>query len=99
MSTTIPAISVEPEVSAEYAASRRKGRRKIDWRQVGLATLLVGPNLLLLILFTYRPLVDNIRISFYNWNISSPSMTWVGLQNYIDWFQAPETKTLSLIHI
>lgn len=53
--------------------------------------MLIGPNLLLLILFTYRPLVDNIRISFFNWNISSPTMTFVGLQNYIDWFQAPDT--------
>ena len=46
MNATIPAVSVEPEVSEEYAASRGKGRRKIDWRQVGLATLLIGPNLL-----------------------------------------------------
>ena len=68
----------------EYARNPRK--RKLDWRQIGLAALLIGPNLLLLILFTYRPLVDNIRISFFNWNISSPTMTFVGLQNYIDWF-------------
>lgn len=94
MNSKVPAVSVEPEVSGEYAVSRRRKGQKIDWRQVGLAALLIGPNLLLLILFTYRPLVDNIRISFYNWNISSPSMTWVGLQNYIDWFQAPETKTI-----
>ena len=85
----IPAVSEVPEVSEEYARNPRK--RKIDWRQIGLAALLIGPNLLLLILFTYRPLVDNIRISFYDWNISSPTMHFVGLQNYIDWFQAPDT--------
>ncbi|PAT15817.1 glycerol-3-phosphate ABC transporter permease [Corynebacterium sp. NML 120412] len=85
----IPAVSEVPEVSEEYARNPRK--RKFDWRQIGLAALLIGPNLLLLILFTYRPLVDNIRISFYDWNISSPTMHFVGLQNYIDWFQAPDT--------
>lgn len=90
----IPAISAEPVVSEEYAATHKKRRSKTDWRQVGLATLLIGPNLLLLILFTYRPLIDNIRISFYNWNISSPTMTFVGLQNYLDWFHAPETPTV-----
>lgn len=94
MSTMIPAISAEPVVSEEYAATHKKRRSKTDWRQVGLATLLIGPNLLLLILFTYRPLIDNIRISFYNWNISSPTMTFVGLQNYLDWFHAPETPTV-----
>lgn len=87
--TAIPAVTEKPVVSEEYARHPRK--RKLDWRQIGLAALLIGPNLLLLILFTYRPLVDNIRISFFNWNISSPTMTFVGLQNYIDWFQAPDT--------
>ncbi len=87
---TIPPVTERPIVSEEYARHPRK--RKLDWRQIGLAALLIGPNLLLLILFTYRPLVDNIRISFFNWNISSPTMTFVGLQNYIDWFQAPDTE-------
>ena len=86
---TIPPVTEKPIVTEEYARHPRK--RKLDWRQIGLAALLIGPNLLLLILFTYRPLVDNIRISFFNWNISSPTMTFVGLQNYIDWFQAPDT--------
>ena len=87
--TAIPAVTEKPVVSEEYARHPRK--QKLDWRQIGLAALLIGPNLLLLIVFTYRPLVDNIRISFFNWNISSPTMTFVGLQNYIDWFQAPDT--------
>lgn len=91
MSTMIPAVTVEPEVSRGVAVASKRARAKVDWRQVGLAALLIGPNLALLILFTYRPLIDNIRISFYNWNISSPTMTFVGLQNYIDWFTAPET--------
>ena len=86
----IPAVSEVPEVSADFARTPRK--RKVDWRQVGLAALLIGPNLALLILFTYRPLVDNIRISFYDWNISSPTMQFVGLRNYIDWFQASDTS-------
>lgn len=85
----IPPVTDRPIVSEEYARHPRK--RKLDWRQIGLAALLIGPNLLLFILFTYRPLVDNIRISLFNWNISSPTMTFVGLQNYIDWFQAPDT--------
>ncbi|AQQ16271.1 sn-glycerol-3-phosphate transport system permease protein UgpA [Corynebacterium glaucum] len=90
----IPAVSVEPEVYEEYAATYKNRKGRIDWHQVGLAALLILPNLALLILFTYRPLIDNIRISFYNWNISSPNMTFVGLKNYTDWLQAPETPTV-----
>ncbi|EUA94114.1 SN-glycerol-3-phosphate transport integral membrane ABC transporter UgpA domain protein [Mycobacterium ulcerans str. Harvey] len=36
------------------------------------------PNLALLLLFVYRPLVDNIRLSFFDWNISDPTAEFVG---------------------
>ncbi|WP_342320185.1 carbohydrate ABC transporter permease [Corynebacterium mayonis] len=84
----IPAVNAPLSVPTGTLRSSTR----TQWRDVGLAALLVGPNLLLLGLFTYRPLVDNIRISFFNWNISSPTMTFIGLDNYISWFQAPETS-------
>ncbi|MHB1063732.1 MAG: carbohydrate ABC transporter permease [Georgenia sp.] len=64
-------------------------RRRTSWRQAGLAAILIVPNLVLLILFTYRPLVDNIRLSFFNWNISSPTATFIGFDNYVEWFTDP----------
>lgn len=66
-----------------------KRARSVNWRQVGLAAALILPNMILLIMFTYRPLLDNIRISFHDWNISSPTMTFVGFDNYIEWFTDP----------
>ncbi|WP_291313891.1 carbohydrate ABC transporter permease [Corynebacterium sp. UBA2622] len=85
----IPAVNAVPEPPRDGGGRRRRAR--LNWREIGLAALLIGPNLLLLVLFTYRPLVDNIRISFYNWNISSPRMTFVGWDNYVQWFHAPDT--------
>lgn len=90
MSSLIPAVTDTPVVNEEYANSR-KVRGKINWRDVGLGLLLVGPNLILLAIFTYRPLIDNIRLSFYHWNISSPNQTFIGLDNYIEWFTSPDT--------
>ncbi|MDO5035126.1 MAG: sugar ABC transporter permease [Actinomycetaceae bacterium] len=90
MPSSIPAVDVAPEVSAEFAGSK-KTRGKTDWRQLGLAALLIGPNLILLAIFTYRPLVDNIRLSFFHWNISSTNLTFIGLDNYIEWFSSPDT--------
>ena len=52
------------------------------------------PNLVLLVVFTYRPLVDNIRLSFQNWNISSPTATFIGLDNYAEWFTSPDSGTV-----
>ncbi|KRF41798.1 glycerol-3-phosphate ABC transporter permease [Terrabacter sp. Soil810] len=52
------------------------------------------PNLVLLIVFTYRPLLDNIRLSFTDWNVSSPIANPVGLSNYIEWFGRDDTKII-----
>ncbi|WIM67532.1 sugar ABC transporter permease [Corynebacterium breve] len=90
MSTLIPAVTEKPKVNEEYA-QQKKARGSIDWKQFGLAMLLVGPNLILLAVFTYRPLLDNIRLSFYHWNISSTRQTFIGFQNYIEWFTADDT--------
>ncbi|UGQ58828.1 sugar ABC transporter permease [Rhodococcus pyridinivorans] len=68
-----------------------RGLRHRPWRDYVLFAALVGPNLALLILFTYRPLADNIRLSFFEWNIASPNSTFVGLANYREWFTRPDS--------
>ena len=70
----------------------RAGRK---WGEAVLAASLLFPNLLLLILFTYRPLFDNIRLSFTDWNISSPDLSWVGFDNYVEWFGRDDTKLIA----
>ena len=39
----------------------------------------------------YRPLVDNIRLSFYDWNFASPLRTWVGWRNYSEWLHRDDS--------
>lgn len=56
--------------------------------------LLLVPNLVLLIVFTYRPLFDNIRLSFTDWNISSPTAESVGVANYVEWFGREDTRVI-----
>lgn len=70
---------------------RRADRRWGEWL---LAAALLLPNLVLLVLFTYRPLLDNIRLSFTDWNISSPLASGVGLANYVEWFGRADTRTI-----
>ncbi len=48
-------------------------RRTRPWRDYALFLVLVGPNVALLLVFIYRPLADNIRLSFFDWNISDPT--------------------------
>ena len=74
---------------------RRSGR---NWREWLLAGGLLVPNLALLILFTYRPLLDNIRLSFTDYNISAPFANYLGFSNYTEWFTREDTRTILAQH-
>lgn len=55
-------------------------------RDLLIFALFAGPNILLLLLFTYQPLLRTIQLSFYDWDLISPVRTWVGLENYKEYF-------------
>ena len=80
----------DPRVPFGPPPPRRAGRRG-EWL---LAAALLIPNLFLLVLFVYRPLIDNFRLSFTDWNISSPQANWVGTRNYTEWFGREDTRTV-----
>lgn len=44
--------------------------------------LWVTPAVLLLLVFVYYPVIDNLRLSLFRWNAFSPKEIWVGLDNY-----------------
>ena len=86
-------VAAAPPVSittvGPAASSPRSGSRR---RELLLAAALLLPNLLLLVVFTYRPLIDNIRLSFTSWNISSPTVSFIGWDNYVEWFTSPDSR-------
>ena len=44
--------------------------------------LWVAPAVVLLVVFVYFPVVDNLRLSLFRWNAFSPKEVWIGLDNY-----------------
>jgi raffinose/stachyose/melibiose transport system permease protein len=44
--------------------------------------LWVAPAILLLVVFVYYPVVDNVRLSLYRWGPFSPTEVFIGLDNY-----------------
>jgi raffinose/stachyose/melibiose transport system permease protein len=42
----------------------------------------VAPAIVLLVVFVYYPIIDNIRLSFYSWSAFPPRVTFVGFGNY-----------------
>lgn len=63
-----------------------RGWRGRPWSDYALFVVLVAPNLILLLVFVYRPLLDNIRLSFFDWNISDTTATFIGFDNYREWW-------------
>ncbi len=59
--------------------------------------LFVCPAVLLLLVTTYYPIMDLIRISFTDWNLIKDSRNFVGLKNWIWLFTSP-VGTTSLLN-
>lgn len=61
------------------------------WKQYLAFLALAGPNLLLLLVFTYKPLFESFKFSTLQWNIGSPNARFVGAQNYVEFFTSEKS--------
>jgi sn-glycerol 3-phosphate transport system permease protein len=57
---------------------------------------MAGPNLALIVVFTYRPLLSNIYYSTLNWTLGAPVATKVGLGNYEEFFSSSDAGQIFL---
>ena len=46
------------------------------------AFLFLLPSIFFFVVFSYWPLLQNLDLSFFSWNMVSPNMTFVGIENY-----------------
>lgn len=84
-----------PPIPAVPAAVRRGGpSTQKRLRNLAIFVLLAGPNVALLLIFVYRPLVLSFYYSLLQWNMGSSVARFVGLQNYVSWFTNPHTPTI-----
>jgi ABC-type sugar transport system permease subunit len=67
---------------ANTAADRRpRSRREVrEWLTFAA---FVAPNLALLTIFSYWPLVQNVSLSFSEWDMIAPAKRFVGLDNWV----------------
>jgi len=64
-----------------------------DWP---LFVLFAGPNLVLLAIFTYWPLLYNVYLSLTSWDLIAPVKPFVGLTNYRNLAASAEFRTVLL---
>jgi raffinose/stachyose/melibiose transport system permease protein len=92
-----------PEREAITTAERARGipgraavrSRKITGRAPGeprnVAYLYILPGLAAYLIFTFFPLLQTVRLSFYEWDGITPQR-WIGLANYRELFQTPQVR-------
>lgn len=86
------AAALSPNTAAGPRARRRAERlRRGSAREYWTFVALAGPNLALIAVFTYRPLLLNIYFSTLDWTLGSPFATAVGLGNYKEFFSSGDT--------
>lgn len=76
------------EVVSEKEAKRAK--RIMKSRNITTFIAFAGPNLGLILMFIYYPLVMNMVYSTLDWRLGAPNATFVGLQNYKTFFTSPQ---------
>lgn len=54
------------------------------------AALFIAPAGVIFLFFFYWPLLQDLYLSFHSWNMISPSMKYVGWQNYLQLLSGPE---------
>lgn len=81
-----------PDVTGRDRPPRRRrrftGRDRHDF-WVFLA--LVLPNVALIVVFAYRPVIENIRYSLLDWTLGSSTASWAGLDNYVRFLTSPSS--------
>ena len=85
------ADSPESPVRSSTQRARRKRSSARSRRDYLVFLAFATPNLLLIALFTYRPLLSNIYYSTLNWTLGAKIATPVGLGNYKEFFSSPGT--------
>lgn len=68
--------------ATQASAQRRGGMRRLATQEWLLFLLFLAPNLIIFGLFTYWPMVENVRLSTQRWNMLAPTRINVGLDNF-----------------
>lgn len=64
------------------SVSAPKAPRKKHRKESTLEFLCTVPALILIVVLTYYPIADLVRISFTDWNLIKPTYSYVGLKNW-----------------
>lgn len=86
---SVPRLREDPHRET-WDRTRRRARRIARSRELGWFAAFLGPNLALIIAFTYFPLVTNMYYSTLDWRLGSSRARFVGLANYREFLSSSQ---------
>ncbi|CAM4042395.1 carbohydrate ABC transporter permease [Helcobacillus massiliensis] len=92
-----PASPPAARGAAEGTPARRRRFSARSRRDFWVFLAFAAPNLILIALFTYRPLLTNLNYSLLDWTLGSTTAQFIGLQNYIEFFTSEGGRRTMLI--
>lgn len=93
MTATTPSLAGGGESPAQGAIADRRGtdsRRTFRLRGYALFLAFIAPNVILLAVFAYWPVIYNGYLSLTSWNLLSETKPFIWFANYADMFTDPE---------
>lgn len=98
MADTGPTVQGSPAAAPARAAPRkRKYRSRL--KEYGWFLVFALPNIAVIAMFIYRPLILNFYYSTLHWNLGSSVATVVGLDNYKTWFTDPDSLRVIVVTV
>lgn len=89
MSSSTADTALAPDgAGRRVKAQLRPGQRRRQRRGAALFALFAFPNLAIIAVFAYWPIIQNIYLSFTDWDFISPVINSVGFANYQSLFSA-----------
>jgi ABC-type sugar transport system permease subunit len=76
------------------SGARAGGRSRQYRRDRMLFAAFVAPNVILLAVFSYWPIIYNGYLSLTSWDLLSPTKPYVGFANYSDMFSDPDFRSV-----
>lgn len=80
--------------AAATPSTRVRRRSRQTRRDFWIFLAFVAPNVALIVMFTYIPLVNNAYFSTLDWTLGSRTATPVGLANYVEFFTFGDAATV-----
>lgn len=81
--------AISGETASLATNTTKPAAQQHHWREYRDAFILIAPAIILFSVFVIYPVINTVRLSFYDYGLTDPQIEYVGLKNFQELFQDP----------